>query len=197
MPLFQLIFSLLSAIITIYTIFCVIDILLSWFPNGKNSTFGRFLATICDPYLNLFSKIKFLRFGNIDFSPIISIGILSLLSSILAEITNSPQLYIGRIIGSIIQMIWSVISMFLTIIGILAFVRWLLLARNKSTSNQFWYQVDNFLQNIAYKISKPFSRGVISYKQALLITWIFIIVILIAGSIIQMTLTGLLFSLKI
>lgn len=191
----MLILSLLSAVVTIYTILCVIDILLSWFPNAKHSGFGKFLSSICDPYLNLFSKIKFLRIGNIDFSPIISIGILSLLSSILAGVTSTGRIYLGGILGTIIQMIWSVVSMFLFIILIFSFIRWITLASNKRSA--FWDQVDSFIQKIAYKISKPFSRGVISYKQALLITWIILLVSLAVGYILTTILSGLCYRLPI
>lgn len=191
----MLLLSILSAIVTIYTILCVVDIFLSWFPGAKKSSVGKIISTICDPYLNLFSKIKFLRIGNIDFSPIISIGILSLLSSILAGLTATGRIYLGGILGTIIQMLWSVISMFLFILLLFSFIRWITLASNKNSA--FWNQIDSFLQKVAYKISKPFSKGVISYKQALLITWIILIAGLVVGYILSTILTGLCYRLPI
>lgn len=192
----SVIFSILSAIVNIYTILCVIDIILSWIPGSKYSGFGKFISKVCDPYLNLFSKIKFLQLGNIDFSPIISIGILSLLSSILSGITHTGRIYIGGIAGTLVQIIWSALSMILSIILIFAFIRWIVLLTNKPT-NSFWNQFDNLFQNFSYKISKPFSKGIISYKQSLLITWIITIILLIFGNIATTVLAKIFYSLPI
>lgn len=186
-----IIFSVLSAAVTIYTILCVIDIFLTWIPGAKFTRFGRFMDSICEPYLNLFSKISFLHVGNIDFSPIVAIGILSLLSSILGGITRTGRLYLGGILGTIIQMLWSICSTLLVLFFLLTLIRWIILTANKTSYSSSWQQLDYLLEKIAYKISKPFSKGNLSYKQALLVSWIGMLVILIAGYIITGILTNL------
>ena len=113
------ILGILSAIINIYTILCVISIILTWFPGAKFTAFGKFLSSICDPYLNLFSKSGKLRIGNIDFSPILAIGILVLVSSILGKITLTGRIYFGGILQEILGMVWNVSSSLLTIFFLL------------------------------------------------------------------------------
>ncbi|WP_246940141.1 YggT family protein [Bacillus pinisoli] len=62
--------------LTIYSYGLIIYILLSWFPNAKQSGFGQFLAKICEPYLEPFRRI-IPPLGMIDISPIVAIFLLN------------------------------------------------------------------------------------------------------------------------
>ncbi|EPH99209.1 YGGT family protein [Enterococcus faecalis 13-SD-W-01] len=62
--------------------------LLSWFPGGYQSAFGRFLAKICEPYLSLFDRLN-LRFGPVDFTILAAIFILNMASQGLIRIILS------------------------------------------------------------------------------------------------------------
>ncbi len=176
--------SLLSAIIIIYTILCLIAIFITWIPGAKFTKFGKFISAITDPYLRLFSRRGWLRFGNIDFSPIIAIAILSVLSSILGGITTTGRLYFGGILATILGMIWSVSSSILTIFFLLIFIRWIVLLINKGqvSTNSAWYQLDLMLQKFVYKIGNTIIKNNLTYQKALLISWI---VLLVAGVILR------------
>jgi len=63
--------------IEIYSWALIIYILLSWFPGAKESTFGDFLARICEPYLEPFRRF-IPPLGMIDISPIVAILALKL-----------------------------------------------------------------------------------------------------------------------
>ena len=179
------ILSLLSAVVVVYTILCFIDIIMSWIPGAKFTQFGKFISRICDPYLNLFSKGGWLRIGNIDFSPIISIGLLSLLSSILSGITATGRIYFGGILATIVSMIWNVCSSLLVLLFLLVLIRWIVLLANhgQTAYGSAWNQVDMLINKFSYKIAGTFSKKPISYQNSLLITWITFLVLLIAGNI--------------
>jgi len=174
MNIVAVILNILSSVVVLYTILCFIDIIMSWFPGLKFTGFGKFISRVCDPYLNFFSKKGLLRIGNIDFSPIISIGLLSLLSSILGGITSTGTISFGRILGSIVSMVWSLGSTILTVLFILCLVRWIVLLVNKGQTNynSGWYQVDTMIQKFCYKVSYSFTKKNVSYQKALLINWI-------------------------
>ena len=127
------ILGILSAIINIYTILCVISIILTWFPGAKFTAFGKFLSSICDPYLNLFSKSGKLRIGNIDFSPILAIGILSLLTTILSRITLTGRIFFGGILAAIVSLFWNLGSSLLGILTLIILIRWIVLLAKKAT----------------------------------------------------------------
>lgn len=180
------ILTFLSAVVSLYTILCFIDIIMSWLPGVKFTAFGRFISSLCDPYMYFFSKKGWLRFGNVDFSPIISIGILSLISSILGRITATGRIYIGGILASIISMFWSIISSVCSLIILLVFIRWivLLIKKGETSYNSSWYQLDIMLTKITDRIVKIFAKGHISYQKALLISWIALSVLLFGGNVV-------------
>ena len=179
----QTILSLLATAITIYTILCFIDILLSWIPGLKFTKFGHFISAVCDPYMNLFSKLTFLRIGNIDFSPIVSLGILSLASAILSGILGTGVISLGRILATILSTLWSIASSIIGIFTLLMFIRWIVLSINKGRTSydSGWNQVDMLLNKVSYKVAGTFSRKTMSYQTSLLLSWIILLCALIIG----------------
>ncbi|HHT7235274.1 MULTISPECIES: YggT family protein [Bacillus] len=73
--------------IEIYSWALIIYILLSWFPGAKESTFGEFLARICEPYLEPFRRF-IPPFGMIDISPLVAIIALKLARGGLVSLFN-------------------------------------------------------------------------------------------------------------
>lgn len=68
-------FYLLDRLVTVYTIALIIYIFMSWFPGARESSFGRILGRICEPYLDMFRRI-IPPLGMIDISPIVAIFVL-------------------------------------------------------------------------------------------------------------------------
>jgi YggT family protein len=81
----ELVFSLLYRIIDLYSWALIIYILLSWFPNARESSFGQILARICEPYLEPFRRFV-PPIGMIDISPIVAIFVLKLAASGLGQV---------------------------------------------------------------------------------------------------------------
>ncbi|OZU90397.1 hypothetical protein CIL03_04415 [Virgibacillus indicus] len=74
--MFQL-YNVLNMALTIYSYALIVYIFMSWFPGARESSFGVFLAKICEPYLEQFRKF-IPPLGMIDFSPIVGIFVLYL-----------------------------------------------------------------------------------------------------------------------
>ncbi|UFU00959.1 YggT family protein [Radiobacillus kanasensis] len=72
-------YTILSYAIQFYSYALIVYILLSWFPGARESSFGTFLARICEPYLEPFRKI-IPPLGMIDISPIVGILVLNFAS---------------------------------------------------------------------------------------------------------------------
>ncbi|AYC29173.1 YggT family protein [Paenisporosarcina cavernae] len=68
---------LISYAIQIYTWLLIIYIFMSWVPNVRDSSFGRMLGAIAEPFLEPFRKI-IPPIGMIDISPIVAILVLNL-----------------------------------------------------------------------------------------------------------------------
>lgn len=79
------IFVLLSNLLYYYSWALIIYILMSWFPNARESAIGQFFARICEPYLEPFRKI-IPPLGMIDISPIVAILVLRFAGSGLTQL---------------------------------------------------------------------------------------------------------------
>ncbi|SDG95603.1 YggT family protein [Alteribacillus persepolensis] len=64
--------SLLLLGMQLYSWMIIIYILMSWFPNARESSFGQMLGSLVEPYLEPFRKI-IPPLGMIDISPIVAI----------------------------------------------------------------------------------------------------------------------------
>lgn len=73
----ELVFVILGRLIGIYSWALIIYILMSWFPNARETSIGMFLARICEPYLEPFRRI-IPPLGMIDLSPLAAFFVLQL-----------------------------------------------------------------------------------------------------------------------
>lgn len=83
-----LLYVILDNTLYIYSFVLIIYILMSWFPGARESSFGYFLATITEPYLEQFRKVIPPIGGMIDISPIAAIFTLHIARFGLATLFN-------------------------------------------------------------------------------------------------------------
>ncbi|WP_332690081.1 YggT family protein [Halalkalibacter lacteus] len=81
----QTIGLLLYQALYIYSFFIIGYILMSWFPNARESSLGQFVGRIVEPYLEPFRKFV-PPLGMIDLSPIVAIIVLRLASTGVASL---------------------------------------------------------------------------------------------------------------
>lgn len=81
------IISLLSTVIYYYSWALIIYILMSWFPNARSSSIGKFLGRICDPYLEPFRRF-IPPLGMIDLSPIVAFLVLNFATAGLGQLAR-------------------------------------------------------------------------------------------------------------
>lgn len=79
--------SILATFINLYTWALIIYILMSWFPNARESTFGQMLGRICEPYLEPFRRIV-PPLGMIDISPLVAFFVLRLATQGLIQVAQ-------------------------------------------------------------------------------------------------------------
>ena len=73
----EMVFYILYKLVDIYSWALIIYILMSWFPNARDTGIGMFLANICEPFLEPFRRI-IPPLGMIDISPIVAILVLNM-----------------------------------------------------------------------------------------------------------------------
>ena len=105
-----------ARLLELYSFLIWIRIIISWFrPYPRVGSFTYYIAKAVDPYLSLFRSDK-ARIGALDFSPVIAVGILSVIESLLNVFGIYGTVTFGIILSQIILAFWSYgVSIFLWI----------------------------------------------------------------------------------
>ncbi len=192
---FYVIFTTLASIVSIYSTMCFIRIILTWIPQLSYSKFAQVLASITDPYLNLFRRIRWLQLGGFDFSPAIGFALLTALSSIFSRLARMQYFSVGQLLAMFIMLAWSIASSIIVFILILFIIRFIIiLVRHQDYyyGNPIMETIDRSIAPLAHNISKLFTAGKkITYKTALIISSVVMVVVLAGGGILFQWLASL------
>lgn len=170
----------LKQVINIYLFLCFIKILLSWVPSAAYSSFGRVLSSICDPYLNWFRRFKFTQIGMVDFSPILSLGILSIAAQLISTLVATGSISLWGLAAAMIQLIWSFAGFLLNFLLIFLVIRLIYDIFSSSNGSPFWYNLDRLLNPVISKATGFFPQRNLSYRSRLIITILLILLLRIA-----------------
>lgn len=166
-------FRIAAAFVSMYSFLCFIRIILTWIPGMSYSRFTEFLAGICDPYMNLFRRFRWLRIGSFDFSPALALCVLGAVSSLLNALANGGTVSVGMILAVAVQVVFSIISSLITFIIIVFVIRLIVILVNRNAYNQSSFmlnQIDSSISSLVYRIARTFSFGkTLTYKVALII----------------------------
>lgn len=168
-------------IINAYLFLCFIRILLSWVPTAAYSSFGRMLSSICDPYLNWFKRFAFTRIGMVDFSPILSLGILSITAELISTLLATGNVSLWSIFISVVQLIWSFAGFILNLLIIFLIIRLIYDVFGSSNGSPFWYNLDRLLNPVIAKTTGFLSRQSMRYRSRLILTLVLILLLRIAA----------------
>ena len=197
----KLAFNIIAAVFEIYNLLCFVRIILTWIPSLSYSKFTQILAKICDPYLNLFHRFRWMTIGSFDFSPAIALCILGAFGSLFTSLGSAQKISLGIILDMLLQLIWSIAFSLLMFFTILLVVRLVILLINKNrfdSGNYIIEQIDRSISPLLYTLCKTFTGGrKVTYKTALIIGIIFFIVLQIAGTVLFGLLGNLVTSLPV
>ena len=168
------ILRIISAFLSLYSLLCLLRIIITWIPNYSYSKPADILAQICDPYMNLFRGIKWLRFGSFDFSPALALCILGAGSQLFSSLANGGYINLQMILAMILGIFFLILSSLIFFLIILFAIRLILIMINRDSYNTSGFmanQIDSSISPIVYRIARTFAMGRrITYKAALIIS---------------------------
>lgn len=168
------ILRIISAFLSLYSLLCLFRIIITWIPNYSYSKPADILAQICDPYMNLFRGIKWLRFGSFDFSPALALCILGAGSQLFSSLANGGYINLQMILSMILEIFFLIPSSLIFFLIILFAIRLILIMINRDSYNTSGFmanQIDSSISSIVYRIARTFAMGRrITYKAALIIS---------------------------
>ncbi len=194
------VFAILASLVSVYAIVCVVRIILTWIPRATFHPVTKFLSSICDPYLDLFHGMRWMRIGGLDFSPAIALCLLGAVSTILSHLANSPVLGLGSILSLLVQTAGSIVSSVISLLILLFVVRLIIIfaTGGSFSGSSVTYQIDQMLGPVVTAISRTFTGDrQISYKTGLIITIVTLIVLNLIVQIVFSLLAGMLSGLPL
>jgi YggT family protein len=147
----------------------IFRVLLTWFQGRLNGKGVEILMKVTDPYMNRFKGISWLRFGFLDFSPVVAIAVLGLVSQIFNSLavsgTLNPMLIVVYILGSV----WNFLAFFINFLIIMMIFRLVTILFFSTWNHQILFQIDNILYKVVARILGIFTTKNVKYSMALAI----------------------------
>lgn len=179
------IFSILASVVSIYTIMCLVRVMLSWFPGAEYSRFGQFLRQICDPYLDIFRRFRFLRFSSFDFTPAIAMCVLMAIHAFCSSIAMGASFRLSTILAMIIMLVGNIFTSLLGFLAVIVLVRLIvyLVAGDGNSTYSIWTVVDRSISPVIFRIAGLIFRNQsISFVKALVTSFITLVLFSVAIS---------------
>ncbi len=166
----QAVFQFLAAAVSVYMLLIIFRVLLSWFQGRLNGKGVDILMKITDPYLDKFKNISWLRFGMLDFSPVVGIAVLGLVSQIFTSLAVSGTLDPMHILVYILHTVWSFAAFFINLFIILMVFRLITLLFFSSWHHQILFSIDNILYKAVARILGVFTSKTMKFSLGLAIS---------------------------
>ena len=177
-----LLLKIVGAALAVYSLLVVFRILLSWFHGIDGGRGAEILGRITDPYLNWFRRFESLRVGGFDFSVVLAIVVLSIVTNIVMELGRTARITLGVTLVIIISGLAFAVGFFLVIFLILSLVRAIGSVAGVNTASRFWITIDHLLEPLVHKATRIFARNrFMSYRNALVIFAAMMAVLLFGG----------------
>ncbi|MEE8589885.1 MAG: YggT family protein [Spirochaetia bacterium] len=176
------IWRFLTGVIYVYMILLVLRILLSWIRGAVYGKPWELLVRVTDPYLSLFSRIRFLRQGMFDFTPIAAILTLVVALNVIQSIQRFGTITVGRFLGIVTGAVWSGLAFLLVLVLILAIVRAVVLAVRPGQETQITSAVGMMVEPVVSLVRRIVSaRSPLTDRQYLYLTIAFLFIVRILG----------------
>jgi YggT family protein len=188
----------ITAIIYFYILLLSLRIILSWF---QGSVYGRpweLLIRVTDPYLSLFSRLRFLRQGMFDFTPLAAILTLVVILRVIDSIGRFGRISLGIFLGVVTGAVWSAASFLLVLFLILAILRAVLLAISSTRASRITGALGFMVEPAVSLVRRTFPvRQPLSDRQYLYLTIATLFVLRLLGGYLFGLLVRLFYNLPI
>ena len=146
--------NIVRLIFSIYIILIFIRVLFAWIRPNMFNPLVKFVYSVTDPYLRIFAKLKFLRIGYFDFSPIVAFYLLYLLQELTYRVLLTGYFSVNILISLIIVLLFRFVYFILFIFIAAVALRLIFDLIRIRTSNMFIAAV----YTMAEPAIKPFRR---------------------------------------
>jgi YggT family protein len=123
----EIVGRVIGSILILYLLLLSMRIILGWLTSrdGSRTIMGKpweLLCRVTDPYLGLFYRMRFLRRGIFDFTPVAAFLVLIVLFNVVESITEYQRITLGLVLSIIVWAAWSgarFLVLFFLVVGLL------------------------------------------------------------------------------
>ena len=196
--LMQAVFSILAAVTGIYSIIILIRIVLSWFSMPAAEKPVEFINKITDPYLDFWRRFTSIRIGNLDFSVVIAVAVLSFLQSVFRMLSVTGTITFGNLLSIIIISLWSIVSFIAGFLLIILILRMIAYLTSRDIYSPFWSTIDSISKPVLYRFNRIFyGNKTGNYLKGMILSCLILLAVIIGGRIIIILLVNLLSGLPV
>ena len=193
-----LILKILNALLMAYLLLLSVRIVLTWFQGMIYSKAFHYLAAVTEPYLALFYRLKFLRRGIFDFTPIAAILVLVIILDMLSALIYTGRLTLGYVLAAMVTALWSGVSFILLLFLVIGSIRILIIAFRRGSDSPSLKVFDIMIQPVVAFVMRIVKLGKrAGYTQYLLLTVGFLLVFWLLGRFLVSELVSLFRSLPV
>lgn len=175
-----------------------IRIILTWFKGSFQGKAGKLLKQATDPYLEIFSRITFLKQGMFDFTPLAGILVLVVALDLVNVLLVYERITIGLLFASIISALWGGLSFILLLFLVLGVVQIVSVLFSRNSESPLLRMIKLMFQPIIDLVARFLRpRRELSYNQYLYISLGLIFFIRLLGGIVLRRLIELLYTLPV
>lgn len=167
----QLVLTIIYIALILYLFLLSLRIVLGWFaPQALGRAWG-ILTAVTDPWLDIFRRIRFLRGGLFDFTPVAAILALVVVLDIVTNLLYYGRITLGLVLASVFSAAWTGTQYLLLFFLIVGVVRTIPLVFRSVAGASLWRVVDMIVQPVVAWVGRLFRLGPrVGYLQALLLT---------------------------
>ncbi len=174
--------TIINVLLILYLFLLSLRIVLGWFAPHALGRAWHVLTGMTDPYLNLFRRIRFLRAGLFDFTPIAAILVLVVALLLVAHLMDGGRITLGLFLGAVLSAAWSGASFLLLFFLIVGLVRTIPILFRSTSGSSVWRVVDMIIQPVVAWMMRLVRAGPrIGHATALLFTIGIIFVVWLIG----------------
>ncbi|MDA3849936.1 MAG: YggT family protein [Spirochaetaceae bacterium] len=191
---FLIVMRVITWMLSIYSFIVFIRLLLTWIPIPQLNRIKEILGSVVDPYLDKFRGISWLRFGAMDFSPILGLVLLSVVINITGTLASNATITLGQVLYILLSGIWGMVSFFLGALIVLLIIRLFVSLANSGGHNS-WGNLDSLIYNLMARVVGIFTSKSVSFHAGLLITIACLIILRVGFGILMPIASGYLLRL--
>jgi YggT family protein len=188
--------AVVNVLVIAYIFLLIARNVLSLFPGASMGRPWDLLCRVTNPYLGLFYRLRFLRRGRLDFTPMAAALVLVVFATFVNELFLRSGHLVGRILSAVLISAWIGCFISLLLFIVLGVLRTMPRVFRALPGATLWENIDRLMLPLVTSVTRLFRlEGRASYAQRLLLALGLLLAALFFGHFAIMRLARLLESL--